>query len=654
MRCAAPVAALVLLVGCTTIKLRMGVEPKLLEQARATGAPVVHLHHETAHRIRWVQYWWEVVLEERWAILLNTDSLADAARVTVPYTEGMDLERLRGRIHLPDGRVLDVSGSDMFDHETQRGAGKTPRVELARSFAFPEAVKGSVIEFHYVVTFPIDDIELVEQAEDRWPSLSSRHIVQVPSSVPCRIRQDGYAEAPARTVKGGDIVHEWTLARPVPVVGFEPHAELAGVRQPWLIVNCTPPSAESVLRPRSTWRPIKRDESTEAEWTGLQTAIRLVASDDTAAIRELPEIATSTSALEPALEALVRAMEERLALRSPMLTKSNGLANILASAVGTSRASARLLTALVRRAGIDATVVMVPRPDMPDPRSDNPWHGVNYGRALVLVESDQGTWWLDPTCRGCPLGLFDPDLQGRGAVAFHLSQKAGRAGVELIEVPWQWAPQGELEQHLTLRAGQDSLQVVEGTARLRGRLAAGLRIWGLDGERPRDELDDEVRRLLGVDPEAGEVTLEGLGDRRAVVTAHMRDVPMRARGYVATPARTWFSLAELFPIPELEVLGPERRGAVRFETRPAFVRELTLRLEPGQRVVTAAPDVDIEGQMGQYHRTVEQVQGGLHIKERFTLEPRRVPIERYATLRAFIDEVLAARRTPFGIEREAP
>ena len=86
MRCAAPVAALVLLVGCTTIKLRMGVEPKLLEQARATGAPVVHLHHETAHRIRWVQYWWEVVLEERWAILLNTDSLADAARVTVPWS----------------------------------------------------------------------------------------------------------------------------------------------------------------------------------------------------------------------------------------------------------------------------------------------------------------------------------------------------------------------------------------------------------------------------------------------------------------------------------------------------------------------------------------------------------------------------------------
>ena len=50
--------------------------------------------------------------------------------------------------------------------------------------------------------------------------------------------------------------------------------------------------------------------------------------------------------------------------------------------------------------------------------------------------------------------------------------------------------------------------------------------------------------------------------------------------------------------------------------------------------------------MGQYHRTVEQVQGGLHIKERFTLEPRRVPIERYATLRAFADKVLAP--TPYG------
>ena len=33
---------------------------------------------------------------------------------------------------------------------------------------------------------------------------------------------------------------------------------------------------------------------------------------------------------------------------------------------------------------------------------------------------------------------------------------------------------------------------------------------------------------------------------------------------------------------------------------------------------------------------------------------KTVLIERYATLRAFIDEVLAARRTPFGIEREAP
>lgn len=653
MRSLASALVLGLTAACTPIQLHMGVSPELLAKGRALEAPIVVLQHETSHHLVWREYHWDVVVEEHKVILLNSDGVADAALGHVPYAEGVDLVRLEARVHFPDGRVRDVSAADMFDHEVSRSAGEEPIVVRSVDFAYPEAVRGSVVEFHYAVTYPIEDLNVVQYVPDLFPTLSSRHVLQAPSGKTCSVRQSGYAPAAERRTKN-DIIRELVRAEPVEVLAYEPHPELPGLRQPWLNLKCEGfgEIARFILKMEI---PNGGSAKLPGKWDRMLKRLRDTRADDVEAIQHLPRTKTPTTALGDALEEVVRIMEDTLALRTPVLGwYRDDMKDVLKRGIGGEVSASRLLMALLQREGIGASLVFVPDAHMPDPTEDDSWREIFGGRRVVLVESEQGTWWLDPTCRGCPLGLFDPDLQGRGAVAFHLSQKVGQAGAELIEVPWQWAPQGELEQHLTLSAGHDSLQVVEGTARIRGRLAASLRINGLDGTRPRDELDDAVRQLLGVDPEAGSLTLDGLEDRHGVLIAQLRDAPMRARGYVATPARTWFSLAELFPIPELEVLGPKRRGAVRFETRPAFVRELTLRLEPGQRVVTAAPDVDIEGPMGKYHRTVEQLQGQLHIKERFTLEPRRVPIERYAALRAFIDEVLAARRTPFGIEREAP
>jgi hypothetical protein len=653
MRWAASLLVLGLVAGCTPIHLRMGIRPELMTRARDTGAPVVVLQQETSYRIRWSEGWWQVVVEEHQALLLNTEGVADSAHMRVPYVEDMELVRLDARIHLPDGTTRDVSGDAMFDHEIERSGGKDPTVTRSRDFAFPEAVRGSVMEFHYVVSFPIDRLELLTHPPSSAPVLSSRHTVRVPREVLCEAEQEGYVAAPVEQLKH-DAVMEYTLARPVPVVGYEPHPDPPGLRLPWLILRCRPPSAVTKL---VTGVTVKLTPSSDpaAQWNDLLREVQESSAADIRATAELPLAVTSTTPLEPALVTLVQALEDRVALRSPLgvATRTN-MKEVTAEAIGHANTHARLLIATLWRAGIPVSWAVVPTEDQPDPSPNLAWGGLFRGHVLALVESKEGTWWLDPTCRGCPLGLFDPRLQGRGAVVLHLDPKPGQASVQLVEVPWQWAPRGELEQQLTLATGQDSLRIVEGVAYVRGRLAAGLRIWGLDGARPTEALDTRVRRLLGVDLEAGTVTLEAIADRQAVLSVRLADVPLRARGYVATPARTWFSLAELFPIPELEHLGPERQGPVRFETRPAFTRALTLRLAPDERAVATAPAVELQDPMGSYRRTVEEVQEGLHIEEHFVLDVRHVPVAQYPALRAFVAKVLEARRAPFGIERLAP
>ncbi|MCA9571775.1 MAG: hypothetical protein KC656_28250 [Myxococcales bacterium] len=186
MRSLASALVLGLTAACTPIQLHMGVSPELLAKGRALEAPIVVLQHETSHHLVWREYHWDVVVEEHKVILLNSDGVADAALGHVPYAEGVDLVRLEARVHFPDGRVRDVSGADMFDHEVSRGAGEEPIVVRSVDFAYPEAVRGSVIEFHYAVSYPIEDLNVVQYVPDLFPTLSSRHVLQRPRGRPAR------------------------------------------------------------------------------------------------------------------------------------------------------------------------------------------------------------------------------------------------------------------------------------------------------------------------------------------------------------------------------------------------------------------------------------------------------------------------------------
>ena len=155
-RRATTLVALTLLAGCARapVKSRLGVGLDLkaaaeLRDGEEDAAAVVLLDETRLfHTFRKGKL--RTLLEVHRAVLIRDWRGVSWARVRIPFEERETFEGFSARTILADGTVIPLDPSDIADAQLVQWGGEKRRTWLTRSFTFPRAGAGAVVEHHYV------------------------------------------------------------------------------------------------------------------------------------------------------------------------------------------------------------------------------------------------------------------------------------------------------------------------------------------------------------------------------------------------------------------------------------------------------------------------------------------------------------------------
>ncbi|MCB9899051.1 MAG: hypothetical protein H6825_13680, partial [Planctomycetes bacterium] len=253
--------------------------------------------------------------------------------------------------------------------------------------------------------------------------------------------------------------------------------------------------------------------------------------------------------------------------------------------------------------------------------------------------SEREGYYLDGTADRNPVGYLRADDQG--ARVLHVSERGG----ELHDIPYATPDENALRRTYRVALNDDGSGEVELSDRSDGMYAVMLRYrygGGTGGQ--------ESQLAQELDAGFGSVTVE------SIATSDLEDITEPATLDARFAAKNlWTSEGRLrslrvgfddLGISSLAAEPPvDRLYDVVLDRPYAQETDVTWTLPPGASLQSTPPEIHVSAEgLLDYRQTVEPVDGGVRVRRRFSLETRRVPLERYADFRDALHQVEQAER----------
>jgi hypothetical protein len=310
--------------------------------------------------------------------------------------------------------------------------------------------------------------------------------------------------------------------------------------------------------------------------------------------------------------------------------------SVHASAYGHDLDKAVLLKAMLKEAGISASVVLASTTTSLAMRAPSP---TQLSDVWVMVENGHRRVWLDPSVSldrrsGRDLeGRAILKLAGRGSTVTRVPVSEPGANAAVMTGICRLGAEGRVEGRLRL----DLSGSLNPYHRLRGGVGpleafASRVASGLGGARAtKHELShfDEILSSISVTARGGALTRKDTETLELTLPA-LPD-PIASRGYQIHRGRR---TTPLF----LEGLASERI-------------EIEIRLPPGLRVAYRPAPVTVDNAVGRLLISLEPAEGGLTYKRAFTLKKSVIPPDEYLAFRKLITSQRARRNTILLLER---
>ncbi|HZL99233.1 MAG TPA: DUF3857 domain-containing protein, partial [Planctomycetota bacterium] len=300
-----------------------------------------------------------------------------------------------------------------------------------------------------------------------------------------------------------------------------------------------------------------------------------------------------------------------------------------------------LLRQMLAEIGVEAVPVLI---NAEHERADEPLASAmvglfNHCIAYVQPTADRPGYYLDATADRNPIEYLRADDQG--ARVLHVSA----AGGDLNDIPYAPPEQNTLSRRYEVRLDESG----DGTVTLRDE-SSGLfgvsmrhRYGGEQGD-----LKQKLSQRLAEEFGQVEVSEARTSDLDDITQPAWLEAAFRARN-LWTAEGGQRSLRMGFEDLGLEQVATEVERQFDVVLDRPFAQDTVIvwRLPPGAKLAKLPVDVDI-GEPGLLHYSLRarEVEGGLEIHRRFTLEQRRIGTREYAAFRSLLREVqLAEART---------
>jgi tetratricopeptide (TPR) repeat protein len=395
--------------------------------------------------------------------ILNERGKEAFAETSIDYDSTYEkVELVFARTIRPDGKVAEVGSRNIRDVSRYMNF---PLYSNARAciISFPEVADGAAIEYrvritrnqliadrHFVLAYSVQAAE---------PVLDAEFTLSLPEETPLHIKiiNDKYNDfsallSPRKEAKGKRDIYRWhfkNIPQIIPEVDMPPQAEV----NPTIILS----TFNSWQQIYDWWWKLAKDK-VKAD-SAIQEKVKEL-------MKAKPSAEEKAAAIYDFCSRQIRyvAVEYGQAGFEP-----HSAADIFRNKYGDCKDQAVLLVTMLKEAGLNALLALIPTRDAPALSEDFP--SALFDHCIAAVALKDKTVFLDPTAETCAFGDLPLPDQGRKALLFYAD------GYRIEEIPVFPAQHNYLRQEVRLRS--DAAEAISGEKDVRavGSYSQAQRAW---------------------------------------------------------------------------------------------------------------------------------------------------------------------------------
>jgi hypothetical protein len=401
----------------------------------------------------------------------------DQSKVDLTYTDAARIRDVEARTITPDGRILELRGSDVFDRTIVKVDGVKVK---AKSFVLPAVVAGSIVEYRwseYRDSFA-NYLELGLQ-RDLPVHVIRYHIKPLPvRDLGFQMRTQSFNMATPASFKKDDGGYSLLEVQNVPALRRERYMPPETFVKSWMLIYYAD-LATADLAPEKFWEKFGRSSYDDYK-------ARLRANNDVAVAAK--RATADAVALDAKIAALLGVIRERVtrddrAASRRRADKDNTAADTLKRGNGSGEDIAVLFAAMATAAGLDARLAFTCD-------RDDAFCPVDYkqpyflSHILVAVKDGNGWKFVDPNNRFAVDGHVRWQQEGLGALLLDPKTPA------FVDIPPALSTYSTRKRAATLALSEDGVLEGDVTLEYTGHFAMANRERDAD-----DSVADRQRRL---------------------------------------------------------------------------------------------------------------------------------------------------------------
>jgi hypothetical protein len=598
-------------------------------------------------------------------IKILTDAGKHYADVEIPYgRRTFKIDDVSGRTVHADGTVIPFDGK-VFDKQILKKRGDTGERVNVKSFSLPDIQVGSVIEYRYSLRYN-DHVFYAPRWEvqtDLFQRKATFKFVPYEGDLIMAHDRIGNGYAWSWFLPKGSNVQSHTLPR-APLATSRTSNDYVDLQMnniPALVSEPYMPPADTLrFRVEFYYRvPGKMEDFWKEEgkfWSkdvdsfvgrkgGIEGAVAKATAGANSPEEKVRNIYFFVSRLDNWSYDPVREAQEDKALG---IKVNHGADDVVRQHGGTHDDLNRLLVAMVRAAGIPASMMWVPSRDRsffePDLLST-----AQLEAEIVIVALNGKDVFLDPGTKFCPYGVIDWRYsQVRG-----IRQSAGGKGTELANSSLPDYKTTQVQRLAKLQLNESGR--AEGTVKVGfyGQRAVDLRQQGgkTDAEGKKKLLEDELKSWL---PGDSEVTLDETPNwddvEHHLGASYKVSIPM-----AVSSGKRWLVPAHVFQVNDkLRFAASTRMNPVYFDYLFTELDEVHLGLPAGMAVESMPTDDKVMTDFAAYV-TTQKADGtnGLVSLRSLVVGGLIFPVANYGELKTFFDKVKTGDDQPLLVKGTA-
>lgn len=574
------------------------------------------------------------------------------ADVDIPYwrNEGGAISDLKARTIRPDGSIVEFQGK-VFDKVLEKRKGNKI---LAKTFSFPEATAGSIVEYKYRWGW---DAETRYLFNTRWLLQHELYTVRALYSYYSYQKDFHFGKyglgrmsyvnnrmaANAKITPQNNRGYIELELKNVPGLGKEPHAPPDSELMPQIRFYY---GGDNIKSAPDFWSREARD------WYG---AIEKFVGDRKEVREEAQKVVGSESDPEKKLRALyARAQQVRnLTYERPRsaeeikrekLEENKHAGEVLARGYGSSYDVTRFFVALARASGFSAEVVRVSE-------REELFFDINVLDAdqlkaeVVAVSLNGKEFFLDPGTRFCPFGLI------RWSVTSAAGRKLDSKGGSFFQMPNPVSTGAVTRRKGQLTLAEDGTLKGEIAIELSGQEALSRRMAALklDEFGRNKDFEDDIKGRLHPSAQVKLVKATGWeSSEEPLVGEFSIEIP----GYASLAGKRMVFPTGIFQAQQRNPFAPtERMHPVYFEYPYQELDNIRIKLPAGYQLERMPPEQKQSFPYGAIHTSRGAQSGEIFLGRGFQMESLFLPVEHYAGLREFYSKVQIADEEQVVIRR---